>query len=170
MMKNEKKPGEMSQGLKKILNTQVNMERVLRQVYGVVPNHQKAFPCPFPDHGSVDVHPSARYFPDTNEVYCFAEQRTYSVYDVLKATGKTDMELTSFVINKLGAENTHVVLKHNVHQLMSRIEGSISSYTEGVFSKFKRGELTWLEVLPVVRGYFEALDRVTTVTEAPDVG
>lgn len=149
----------MQSGLKKLLNSNLRMAKVLKQVYGIVPR-SSAFPCPFPEHGSVDVHPSAKFFEDANEVYCFAEQRVYTVYDVLIGAGQTDAQLTSFVLNELGGKHLQPGHQQGDDQLMMKLEGLVSTYMEGSLARFKRGELSWIEVLPVIQGYF---DNVNTM-------
>jgi len=146
-------------GLKKLLNSNLKMSKVLKQVYGITPR-SAAFPCPFPDHGSVDVHPSAKFFEESNEVYCFAEQRTYTPYDVLVGAGMTDAQLTSFVLNELGGKHLQPGHRQGTDQLMMKLEGLITTNMEGTLARFKRGELSWVETLSVIQGYF---DRVNTM-------
>lgn len=136
------------------------MRRVLLVAYGVDAPGDRPFPCPFPDHGSDDVHPSAKLYEDSNVVYCFAEQRTYTVYDALAAAGKTDAELSAFVVNELGAESLQSQLRTQAR--VADFDRLVGRHLEGTTARFRRGEVAWSEVLPEVVGYFE---RVATIRD-----
>ena len=142
----------MNPDLKQILNRSVSMRRVLKQVYGVDAGNS-SFNCPFPDHGSVDNTPSAQMFDATNSVYCYAEERVYSVYDALSASGKTDNELVAFVVNSLGGQAISYASKDD--KTLDDYQAGISSYIEGCFARYRRGEMSWADLLPTVAAYFD---------------
>jgi len=63
------------------VNKNVPIEVVMRQFYNVIGGG--SFPCPFPAHGSKDTHCSAKFLEGDNTVYCYVEQKVYTVTDVL---------------------------------------------------------------------------------------
>lgn len=148
----------MKPDLVRLLNRTVKIEKVLKVVYGIDIPPNVPFPCPFPDHGSDDLaHPSAVWYEGGNDVYCWAEQRVYSVYDALKAAGKTDNELTSFIVTEMGAES--LLKSEKKSRQLADMEAKIGIQLEGTFARFRRGEVPWSDVKPVVVGYFERLSE-----------
>ena len=145
----------MKQDLKRVLNGSVSMRKVLAVVYGVDPSGDRPFPCPFPDHGSDDVHPSAKLYDESNTVYCFAEQRTYTVYDVLIAAGKTDADLNAFVVNELGGDC--LMSQFRTQMKVEDFDQKIGQHLECTTAQFRRGEVPWVDVLQEVTGYFERI-------------
>jgi len=52
--------------------------------------------CPFHDN---DKTPAAKFYPDSNTLWCFSEQKLFTVYDLLEEVGKDPIE----IFNKLWA-------------------------------------------------------------------
>ena len=67
------------------------------------------FLCPFHD----DTRRSAKFFPEANNMYCFAERRVYGSYDMLRYLGKTDTDIFKSLRDsgKLGTIVPEVVSK-----------------------------------------------------------
>ena len=69
-----------SKGLIDQINQHNNIETVL-EMAGIEPNQNRLVFCPFHDNTHT---PSAKVYPDGNALFCFAEQRRYSPFDVMK--------------------------------------------------------------------------------------
>lgn len=89
--------------MQKIVNRVFNMRKLLlaydSSIY--LTDVVTTFCCPFPNHGGPDERKSAKYYADTNEVFCFAERKTYRPYDVLKLMGRSDDDIMAFIRPKL---------------------------------------------------------------------
>lgn len=143
-----------------MLNRSVDMEKVLSVAYGVeLASPSRPFPCPFPDHGSDDVHPSAQLHLDSNSVYCYAEQRSYTVYDALSAAGKTDRELEAFVVNSLG-DAADMLLEPD-KKLMEDFEALVSVSVEAALAKYRRGGASLEELSSAVSDYLDAVSAAS---------
>lgn len=66
------------------VNKHVSMHPYLEQLTGEKV-HGKIY-CPFHDNQNT---PAAKYFEDSNELYCFAEQKKYRVVDAMEKLGYT---------------------------------------------------------------------------------
>jgi hypothetical protein len=76
---------------KKLVNRVIGVDKLLDKYYGLdVTSGSPQIRCPFPTHEGDDESPSARYYPDSNSVFCFAEQRSFTAYDILKFLGFDD--------------------------------------------------------------------------------
>jgi hypothetical protein len=76
---------------KRVVNQVVRVDNLLEKYYGLDVNsgsHQ--IRCPFPTHEGDDQSPSAKFYPESNSVFCFAEQKTFRAYDILKFLGFED--------------------------------------------------------------------------------
>lgn len=87
-----------------MVNQSFPVHKLLRKYYGVrVSDASWTFHCPFPNHPGNDTRKSAKYFSDTNKVYCFTEQRMYSAYDILKMNGVSDKQMIKLISPKIAA-------------------------------------------------------------------
>lgn len=147
----------MNPELIRMLNEGVSMRKVLKVAYGIEPHGSQPFPCPFPEHGSDDSHASARLYDDTNVVYCFAEQRTYTVYDALRAGGKDDYALQHFVVCILGDEQPVKQVKTRLR--MRDLDDLTSVYLEGSMAQFRRGEIKWPRLASGVTSFLKQVEN-----------
>lgn len=60
--------------------------------------------CPFSErHEHGDTHRSARYYLDTNKIYCFTESKLWSPVDLfVEKTGRPANQIASMLIKKYG--------------------------------------------------------------------
>jgi hypothetical protein len=76
---------------RKLVNRLIRVDNLLEKYYGLdVTSGSPQIRCPFPTHEGDDQSPSARFYPESNSVFCFAEQRTFTAYDILKFLGFDD--------------------------------------------------------------------------------
>lgn len=83
------------------MNRLVPVANLLRRYYDIDVATGLVFRCPFPAHGSADTHKSAKFFANSNCVWCFAEQRRYSAYDIMKLQGYTEEVMAEFLSQHL---------------------------------------------------------------------
>ena len=82
----------------KVVNSLFSVSKLLKKYYGIsVTDASLTFHCPFPTHPGKDKRKSSKYFPDTNLIYCFTEQRIFSAYNILRYNGYTDRQLIKII-------------------------------------------------------------------------
>jgi len=72
------------------------MKALLRKV-GVYVDRSQSIWCPFHEDG----RKSAKYYEDSDEVFCFADTKTYRAYDVLKKLGVPDEKIITAIRQKV---------------------------------------------------------------------
>jgi len=88
----------MDKPKQEIINSMFSVPKLLWKYYRVsIGDGNLTFHCPFPSHPGRDRRKSSKYFPDTNKIYCFTEQRIFSAYDILRLNGISDSELIKTV-------------------------------------------------------------------------
>jgi hypothetical protein len=94
----------MDKSKQEVINALFPMPKLLWKYYKIgLGDGNLTFHCPFPNHPlkdksqGKDSRKSAKYFLDTNKVYCFREARHYSSYDIFRIHGVTDAELIKAV-------------------------------------------------------------------------
>lgn len=78
----------MSNKVKSYINSKYNFGEEYREIFGEELRAGSVY-CPF--HSNTDTK-AARYFEDTNSVYCFSCQRKYSVFDLLMRFNRQKVE------------------------------------------------------------------------------
>lgn len=92
----------MTNTRREMVNRFFPVPKLLKMYYGIkVSDASWTFHCPFPDHPGQDKRKSAKYFSDTNRVYCFTEQRIYSAYDILRFNGVSDKKMLQLISPKI---------------------------------------------------------------------
>lgn len=77
----------------KTVNKVFDMGILLRQM-GCETDGSRAIRCPF----HPDTRPSAKFYPESNELYCFAESKTYRPFDALVRLGVSRARITQILL------------------------------------------------------------------------
>ena len=80
--------------IRQIANQKFNMKKLLKRYDYLDHVGQSHILCPFHD----DINnPSARYFEDTDKLYCFTERKLYGAYDMLRKVGLSNKDIIDYL-------------------------------------------------------------------------
>ena len=96
------------------INRNLPLKDFLDELNVEIPQNGVIF-CPWHDNKET---PAAKYYSDSNKVWCFADQKMYGAYDAMKLLGFDEDKIKSYVPEDIsGFEEEKVVMKMPVVSL-----------------------------------------------------
>lgn len=129
----------------KVINKYYNLGKILKDL-GYNLNTSNMY-CPFhPD--SATGKESAKYYPDSDLLYCFSENKLYSAYHAIKLIYGLDVnQVFNDLWSKMSLSERHFFMdKEGVSNVPNTKEGLVwKKYKEPVLGKFRKSEVNFTQ-------------------------
>jgi len=129
----------------KVINKYYNLGKILKDL-GYNLNTSNMY-CPFhPD--SATGKESAKYYPDSDLLYCFSENKLYSAYHAIKLIYGLDVnQVFNDLWSKMSISERHFFMdSEGTKNTINTKEGMVwEKYKEPVLGKFKKSEVNFTQ-------------------------
>ena len=142
----------------KVINKYYNLGKILKNL-GCDINSSNIY-CPFhPD--SMTGKPSAKYYPDSDLLYCFSENKIYSAYHAIKLIYGLDInKVFRDLWGKMSVSERHFFIENSEQNDLFNTKDNIiwERYKESVLGQFKKRKVNFTQ-------YKNALYKILMIIE-----